>query len=51
MCSGSGLESGDGMEQGGRRKVTLRDMVVAFFILLTTGLIVGILLQGFLTGH
>lgn len=50
MRSGSDIESVDGMEQGGRMKVTLRDMVVAFFILLTTGLMLGILLEGFLTG-
>ncbi len=49
MHSGSGMERVDGMEQGGRMKVTLRDMVVAFFILLTTGLMVGILLEGFLS--
>ena len=49
MHSGSDMDSVDGKKQGGRMKVTLRDMVVAFFILLTTGLMVGILLEGFLS--
>ncbi len=50
MHSGIDMERVDGKEQGGRMKVTLRDMVVALFILLTTGLMLGILLQGFLAG-
>ncbi|MFC1627910.1 hypothetical protein ACFL3H_02205 [Gemmatimonadota bacterium] len=41
-------EEVDSMGEGSRRKVTLRDIVVAFFILLTSGLVVAILLEGFL---
>ena len=36
-------------EKRGDRRITFRDIATGVFILLTTGLIVGILLQGFLS--
>jgi hypothetical protein len=33
----------------GRRKITAKDMVIGVFIVITTGLILGILLEGFLS--
>ncbi len=36
-------------ETGEKRKVTIRDIAIGVFILITTGLVVGILLQGFLS--
>ena len=49
MASRVGVEGRDDIEPGGRRKLTLRDIIVAFFMLLTTGLMIGILLEGFLS--
>jgi len=35
--------------RAGKRKITARDMVIGIFIVVIAGLIVGILLEGFLS--